>query len=73
LLLGAPPLRYYAAYEGKGLVKMVGPEFNRGDSGFAFPQDSPLRRQVNAALLEIREDGTYRRLYDRWFGSQLHD
>jgi hypothetical protein len=25
-LLGAPVLRYYAAHEGSGLVKMVGPD-----------------------------------------------
>jgi polar amino acid transport system substrate-binding protein len=70
VLLGAPPLRYYAAHEGKGLVKFVGPEFNKGEGAFAFPEGSPLRRPVNAALLAAREDGTYRRLYDKWFGSE---
>jgi polar amino acid transport system substrate-binding protein len=70
ILLAAPPLRYYAAREGKGVVKMVGPEFNKGDAAFAFPEGSPLRRVVNAALLAVREDGTYQQIYDKWFSSQ---
>jgi polar amino acid transport system substrate-binding protein len=69
VLLGAPPLLYYAGHEGKGRVKLVGPEFDKADGAYAFPEDSPLRRQVNAALLAVREDGTYRRLFDKWFGS----
>ena len=49
---------------------MVGPEFNPNDVGFVFPVDSPLRRRVDGALLSMREDGTYQRIYDRWFGTQ---
>ena len=70
VLLAAPPLLYYAAHEGKGLVKLVGSEFDKADGAYAFPEGSPLRRQVNAALLAVREDGTYRRLYDKWFASE---
>jgi polar amino acid transport system substrate-binding protein len=69
LLFPAPVLRYYAAHEGKGLVKLVGPEFDKRDAGFVFPEGSPLRRQINSALVAIREDGTYQRIYDKWFGS----
>ena len=68
--LGSPPLRYFAAHEGKGLVKTVGPEFHRTEVGIVLPLDTPLRRQVNSALVAIREDGTYQRLYDKWFGSK---
>jgi polar amino acid transport system substrate-binding protein len=70
LLLGAPVLRYYAAHEGSGLVKMVGSEFSRGELGIVLPLDSGLRRPINAALLEMREDGTYQRIYDNWFGAE---
>ena len=70
VLFGAASLRYYAAHEGKGWVKMVGPEFNRQDVGIVFPLDSPLRKRVNGALLALREDGTYQQLYDKWFGSK---
>jgi len=70
LLFPAPVLRYYAAHEGKGLVKLVGPEFDKREAGFVFPQGSPLRRQINSALVAIREDGTYQRIYEKWFGTE---
>jgi polar amino acid transport system substrate-binding protein len=71
LLLGAPVLRYYAMREGKGLVKMVGPEFAKGGLGLAFQESSPLRREVNHALTAMREDGTYQHIYEKWFGSEV--
>lgn len=70
LLFPAPVLRYYAAHEGRGLVKLVGPEFDKREAGIVFPEGSPLRRQINGALVAIREDGTYQRIYDKWFGSE---
>ena len=69
VLLGAPVLRYYAAHDGKGLVRMVGQEFNKGEVALAFVAGSPLRREVNTTLLSVREDGTYARIYQKWFGT----
>jgi polar amino acid transport system substrate-binding protein len=66
---GSAGLAYYASHEGKGLVRLVGNEFNRNDVGFVFPLDSPLRKKVDGALLSLREDGTYQRIYDKWFGT----
>ena len=65
----SPVLLYYAAHEGKGLVKLVGPEFNVSPIAFTFQLDSPLRRRVNLALLTLHEDGTYQEFYDKCFGS----
>ena len=31
--------------------------------------NSPLRKSIDGALLALREDGTYQKLYDKWFGS----
>jgi polar amino acid transport system substrate-binding protein len=67
---GSVGLNYHASHEGKGLVKMVCPEFNKNDVGFVFPLDSPLRKKVNITLLSMREDGTYQRIYDKWFGAR---
>ena len=36
--------------------------------GIALPKDSPLAEPVNAALAEIKEDGTYEKIYERWIG-----
>jgi polar amino acid transport system substrate-binding protein len=70
IVFQSPVLLYYVAHEGKGIVKVVGPEFDVAPVGFGFQLDSPLRRRVNQALLELRENGTYRQIYDKWFGSQ---
>lgn len=35
--------------------------------GIAFPTDSDLREKVNDALGEIKEDGTYEEIYQKWF------
>lgn len=70
VLWNAPALRYFAAHEGAGRVSVVGPEINRQDIGFVFQLGSPLRREVNHALLSLRDDGTYQQIYDKWFGSE---
>jgi polar amino acid transport system substrate-binding protein len=59
----------HAAPVRKGIVKVVGPEFDVAPIAFGFQLDSPLRRQVNQALLALRENGTYQQIYDKWFGS----
>lgn len=66
----APALRYFAAHDGAGRASVVGPEINRQDIGFVFQLDSPLRRRVNHELLAMREDGTYQRIYEKWFGTE---
>lgn len=70
VVFDAPVLLFYAATEGKGRVSLVGAPFRREDYGIAFPRGSPLRSQVNVALLRMREDGSYQRIYDRWFGAK---
>ena len=70
VVFDAPVLAYYASHGGKGKVQIVGPLFKPEDYGIVFPNDSPLRRQVNTTLLGLREDGTYRAIYDRWFLSR---
>lgn len=70
VFFNAAVLRYYAAHEGKGRVSVVGPEVNRQELGFLFQLNSPLRKQVGGALIAMREDGTYRRIHDKWFGGE---
>jgi polar amino acid transport system substrate-binding protein len=70
VVLHAPVLNYYAAHEGQGRVKLVGPEFEKRDIGFVVPLGSPLRKKVSKELLALYEDGTYDRIYAKWFGSE---
>ncbi len=69
VVTGAPILRYYASHEGQGQVKVVGAEINIAPVAIMLQLDSPLRKKIDIALLALREDGSYQRLYDKWFGS----
>ncbi len=69
VVFDAPVLLFYAAREGKGKVNVVGTVFRKESYGIVFPQSSPYRRQVNAALLTLKENGTYQKLYDKWFAT----
>lgn len=64
----APVLLYFASHEGKGKVQTVGAIFRKENYGIAFPDKSPLRKRVNEALLNLKENGTYDSLYAKWFG-----
>ncbi|MFD1559895.1 transporter substrate-binding domain-containing protein [Paraburkholderia silviterrae] len=70
VVFAGPVLLYYANHEGKGRVKVVGPEINRSDIAFVYPVNSPLRRTVDSALLQLQENGTYDAIYKRWFGEE---
>jgi polar amino acid transport system substrate-binding protein len=70
VVFDAPVLQYYAANQGKGKVKVVGPVFNTSFYAIALPQGSALRKPVNEALLGLMQDGTYQQIYEKWFGSQ---
>lgn len=66
----APVLHYYASHEGKGKVQVVGSVFRKENYGIAFPANSRHRKPVNEVLLKLKENGTYDRLYDKWFGGR---
>lgn len=70
VVFDAPVLLYYAAHQGKGKVEVVGSVFRKESYGIIFPQNSPHRRPVNNALLRLKENGTYQRLYEKWFGTK---
>jgi polar amino acid transport system substrate-binding protein len=68
IVYDAPILMYHASHEGKGTTEMVGSPFRRESYGIVFPTGSHYRKLVNEALLNLKEDGTYDRLYTKWFG-----
>jgi len=70
VVFDAPILAYYTNARGKDKGQMVGSAFRREAYGFALPAGSPLLEPVNRSLLTLREDGTYDRLYRKYFGMQ---
>ena len=67
VLYDAPVLLYFASHEANGKVEVVGPVFRKESYGIVFPQNSAYRKRVNEALLTLRENGTYDKLYQNWF------
>ncbi|BAY10846.1 transporter substrate-binding domain-containing protein [Calothrix sp. NIES-2098] len=70
VVFDAPVLLFYAANEGHGKVEIVGSVFREENYGIVLPNNSPYRKQINSALLSLREDGTYQSLYDKWFDAK---
>ena len=64
----SPNVGYFARTRGEGRVKTVGPLYEGQQYGIALKQGSEWLDEVNAALASIREDGTYKAIYEKWFG-----
>ncbi|MGD8268435.1 MAG: transporter substrate-binding domain-containing protein, partial [Desulfobacterales bacterium] len=69
LVFDSPTILFYARNKGAGSVSVVGPLFDLQYYGFLFPQGSKLREPVNRTLLKLRQNGTYAKLYSKWFGA----
>jgi polar amino acid transport system substrate-binding protein len=75
VVFDAPVLLYYAANAGRNKVQIVGPIFKKESYGILFqrgsdgPRKINLRKRLNEALLKMREDGSYDRLYEKWFSA----
>jgi ABC-type amino acid transport substrate-binding protein len=69
MVFDAPTILYYARRKGAGKVSVVGPLFDIQYYGFLFPEGSGLREPVNRALLKLRKNGVYDKIYNKWFGS----
>ena len=67
IVYDAPTLQYWAAKRGKGVFQVVGPIFRPEKYGIAVAPGSPLRKQINEALLKMYADGSYEDIYAKWF------
>ena len=69
VVFDAPVLAYHIANDGSDDAVLVGTIFENEDYGIVFPIGSDLRKQADAALLKIREDGDYDLIRTKWFGN----
>jgi polar amino acid transport system substrate-binding protein len=67
VVFDSPVLMHYAAQAGKGKVMLAGEIFREESYGILLSSNSPYRIAVNKALLQIKENGGYQKLYQRWF------
>ena len=60
---------YYLAQGGDKDLKMVGEPIISSGSALAVSKDHPeTLEKVNKAISELKADGTYAKLYKKWFG-----
>ncbi|WP_336366002.1 transporter substrate-binding domain-containing protein [Marinobacter sp. C2H3] len=64
----APNVGYFARTKGEGKVKTVGPLYEGQQYGIALVNGSKWVEPVNKALASMKEDGTYKTIYEKWFG-----
>lgn len=68
LVYDAPVLQFYAAGEGQGMVQLVGSKLRPEWYTIALPLDSPYRKEINKAMLDVTDGGAYREISEKWFG-----
>ena len=64
-------LMYLTNQSNRRTIRLVGPIFDTFDYGIGLPAGSPLREDLNTAILRMREDGTLERIKEEWLGN--HD
>lgn len=70
-ILDAAVARYYLAQGADKDLKIVGEPTKADGYVMIFRKDNTkLRDDVNKALKELKEDGTYQKIYDKWFKKQ---
>jgi len=60
--------KHYMQEHMPGKVKIVGNMLTNEQYAFAFQKGNRLVGRVNNALRELSENGTYEKLYQKWFG-----
>ncbi|MGM0823154.1 MAG: transporter substrate-binding domain-containing protein [Pseudomonadota bacterium] len=69
----APNVAYFSQTRGEGRTKVVGPLYEGQQYGIVFNKGSEWVEPTNEALAEMREDGTYDEIYEKWFGEAPSD
>ncbi len=65
----APLLKYFLSTNPGTKLQLVGDLFEKQDYGFALPEKSPLRKDINRALLKLTEEGFLDELDKKWFAT----
>ena len=65
-----PVLRYLQGASYAGRITVIAQPFNRGFVGFALPRESPRRRQIDVALLEVLGDSAWTDIVRKYFGAE---
>ena len=70
VVFDSPILTYYSLGDGAGWSEMVGEMFDKQNYGIVLQEGSPFRKNINLAILTIKENGYYQTIYEKWFGKE---
>lgn len=68
IVYNASTLQYWATHLAGGRAEVTGQVFHPEKYAIALPLGSPWRKEINRALLELIDNGTWEELRRRWFG-----
>ena len=70
VIIDKPVAEYYLAQGGgKETAKIVGETMEAESYGISLKKNSPLTAKINKALLDLKKNGEYDKLYEKWFGA----
>lgn len=67
----APNLQYFVHHQGKGKFKVVPKEYNGSSYGIVFAKGDKWLAPTNKALAEMKADGSYQKLVNKYFGKTI--
>ncbi|WP_100489103.1 glutamine ABC transporter substrate-binding protein GlnH [Sporolactobacillus pectinivorans] len=70
VIFDAPNIDYYIKTEGNNQVKKVGELLDGQQYGIAYPKNSKLTKKMDVALKALMDNGTYSKIYKKWFGTE---
>jgi len=70
VVFDAPMLSYTINQSNLCPVRLIGPLFEHQSYGIAIPAESPLRERINIVLLNLEENGFFKEMNKKWFGSR---
>ncbi len=69
VIIDKPLAEYYLAQGGgKDTAKIVGDLMDAESYGISLKKGSPLTTKINRALLDLKNNGAYDKIYTKWFG-----
>lgn len=70
VIIDKPVAEYYLAQGGgKETAKIVGETMEAESYGISLKKNSPLTAKINKALLDLKKNGEYDKLHEKWFGA----
>lgn len=66
LMQDKPNAAYYIKKHPETNLQLMGDETDKIPDGFALPKDSPYKAELDKALKELEQDGTIKKLEDKW-------